>query len=86
MGLLDDLKKKLPELKDAAEDLIEEHDDEIKDGLDQAAELVDDKTGGKHRDKIDAGVDKAKGLVDDVASSKPAPKSGKRKSSPRTER
>jgi MT0933-like antitoxin protein len=67
MGLFDDLKKKLPGLKGKAEDLVEEHDEKIKDGLDKAADFADDKTGGKHRDKIDQGVDKAKGFVDDLA-------------------
>ena len=67
MGLFDDLKKKLPGLKNKAEDLVQEHDEKIKDGLDKAAEFADDKTGGKHRDKIDQGIDKAKGFVDDLA-------------------
>jgi exonuclease VII small subunit len=70
MGLLDDLKKKLPELQGSVEKLAEEHDDEIKDGLDQAASFVDEKTGGKHRDTIDQGLAKAKDTVDDLAKSK----------------
>jgi hypothetical protein len=67
MGLLDQLKKNLPGLKKKAEDLVEEHDDKIKDGLDKAATLANEKTGGKHRDKIEKGVAKAKDAVDDLA-------------------
>jgi hypothetical protein len=75
MGLFDDLKKKLPGLKDKVDDLVEEHDDTIKDGLDKAAEFADDKTGGKHRDKIAKGLDKAKDVVDDMAEpDTPAPR------------
>ena len=67
MGLFDSRKKNLPGLKDKVEDLVEEHDDTIKDGLDKAAEFADDKTGGKHHDKIVQGVAKAKDTVDDLA-------------------
>ena len=67
MGFLDKITKKLPQLKDKAEDLVEQHDDKIKDGLDKAAKLADKKTGGKHHDKIEKGVAKAKDTVDDLA-------------------
>ena len=67
MDLFDSLKKNLPGLKDKVEDLVEEHDEQIKDGLDKAAEFADDKTGGKHHDQIVEGVAKAKDTVDDLA-------------------
>jgi hypothetical protein len=78
MGIFDSLKKNLPGLKDKVEDLVEEHDEQIKDGLDKAAEFADDKTGGKHHDKIVQGVSKAKDAVDDMAAPDPGePGSGK---------
>jgi hypothetical protein len=79
MGLFDSLKKNLPGLKDKVEDLVEEHDDTIKDGLDKAAEFADDKTGGKHHDKIVEGVAKAKDTVDDLAAPEPGEAGAKRR-------
>ncbi len=60
MGLFDDAKKNLDGIADKASDLAGEHADKIEDGLEKAAEFIDDKTGGKHSDKIDGAVDKAK--------------------------
>lgn len=57
MGFLDDAKSKLS-------DAVDSHGDKIADGLDKAAELVDDKTGGKLGDKLELGVDKAKDALD----------------------
>jgi hypothetical protein len=42
MGFLDDAKK-----------FIDEHDDKVDDAIAKAADLVDDKTGGKFADQID---------------------------------
>jgi hypothetical protein len=47
-------------LFDKAKDLARQHEDTIAKGLDKAAKLVDQKTGGKHRDKIDKVVEEAK--------------------------
>lgn len=57
MGFLDDAKDKLTKAVDS-------QGDKIGDGLEKAADLVDDKTGGKYGDKIDTGVDKAKDALD----------------------
>lgn len=57
MGFLDDAKNKI-------EGLVEGHGDKVKEGLDKAGDIVDDKTGGKYGDQIDGAVDKAKGAVD----------------------
>ncbi|WP_018501051.1 antitoxin [Parafrankia discariae] len=54
---------RLKDLKDKAEDLAEEHDDKIVDGLEKAGDIADDRTGGKYGDKIDIGVDKAQDYV-----------------------
>ncbi|WP_376768454.1 antitoxin [Nocardioides pelophilus] len=43
---------------------VDSSGDKIGDGLDKAADLVDDKTGGKHSDQIDKGADKAKDVLD----------------------
>ncbi len=61
-----------------AEDLVEKHDEQIKEGIDKLADFLDDKTGHKHADKIDQGAEQAKNLIDKLAGddkpSKPKPK------------
>lgn len=59
MGFLDDAKNKIG-------DLVDQHGDKVSDGLDKAAGVVDDKTGGKFTDKIEGGVDKAKDGLDSL--------------------
>jgi hypothetical protein len=63
MGFLDKLKR----MAGKAEDLVEEHDDKILDGIDKAADFADDKTKGKHSDKIDKGAASAKEQVRKLA-------------------
>jgi hypothetical protein len=57
VGIFDKFKKK-------AADVAEEHGDNIEAGIDKAAEVADDKTGGKYTDKIESGSEKAKDLVE----------------------
>ena len=45
---------------DKAKDVLNQHPDKIDQGLDRAAGLADERTGGKHADKIDKGVGLAK--------------------------
>lgn len=52
MGLLDTIKEKLAP-----------HGDKVDQGVDKAADMVDDKTGGKHSDKIDGAAEHAKGAL-----------------------
>lgn len=59
MGLLDDAKNKLT-------DLVDSHGDKVAGGVDKAAELIDEKTGGKLGDKLDLGADKAKDALDSL--------------------
>jgi len=59
MGFLDKLRGK-------AKDAVDDHGDKIGDGIDKAATMADDKTGGKHGDKIDSGADKAKDALDNL--------------------
>lgn len=60
MGFLDKLKGKAGQAKEAAAD----HADQIEDGIDKGAKVIDDKTGGKHTDKIEGAAEKAKDVVD----------------------
>ncbi len=52
MGLLDD-----------AKGFVEEHEEQVEDGIEKVAELVDDKTGGKHTEQIEGAADKAKDTI-----------------------
>jgi hypothetical protein len=63
----------LDDVKNKAADLVDEHGDKIKDGIDKAADFADDKTGGKHTDKIDSVADKAKDALDKLGSPKDEP-------------
>ena len=53
MGLLDKAKK-----------LLGDHEQQVEQGIDKAADIVDDKTGGKYTEKIDDAADKAKSAVE----------------------
>ena len=46
MGFLDDAKR-----------FIDEHDDQVDQGIEKAGDLVDDKTDGKFADKVDQAQD-----------------------------
>ena len=37
---------------------------QVNDGIDKAADVADDKTGGKYTEQIDGAADKAKDLLD----------------------
>ena len=56
MGLMDKLKS-----------LVGKNKEPVKDGVDKAADVADDKTGGKHTEKIEDTSEKAKDKVDDLA-------------------
>jgi hypothetical protein len=45
---------------DKAKDVLNQHPDKVDQGLDRAADIADQRTGGKHADKIDKGVGVAK--------------------------
>jgi hypothetical protein len=53
MGLLDTLKKAL-----------KGKETQVEAGIDKAADVVDDKTGGKHTEKIEDAAEKAKDVVE----------------------
>ena len=50
--------------KDALTGAVDKHGEKIADGIDKAAEVIDDKTGGKHADKLATGAEKAKEALD----------------------
>jgi hypothetical protein len=49
---------------DKVKDLLKGKGEQIDSAIDKAADLADDKTGGKHTDKIESAADKAKEIVD----------------------
>jgi hypothetical protein len=55
MGLLDKLKG-----------LLKGNADKVKDGVDKAGDMIDDKTGGKFGDKIEMAEDKVGEMIDKV--------------------
>ena len=59
MGFLDDAKAKLTKAVDT-------HGEKIGEGIDKAAGMVDDKTGGKHTDKIAKATSKARDALDSL--------------------
>ena len=70
------------DILDQAKDLIGDHADDVKKGIKEAADFVDDTTGKKHSDTIDQVESAAKGLVDDLDDSKkPAKKKASKKKS-----
>ena len=57
MGMFDKLKKQ-------ATKAVDEHGDQIATGLDKAAAVADEKTGGKHHGQIASGTSTAKDALD----------------------
>jgi hypothetical protein len=57
------------ELKDKAENLVAEHGDQIKQGIDKVGDFVGDKIG---HDKVDPIEEKLTGFVDSLGGDKPA--------------
>jgi ABC-type transporter Mla subunit MlaD len=53
----------LGDIAGKAKDLISGNPDKVEEGIDKAAELVDDKTGGKFTDQIDGAADKLKDMI-----------------------
>lgn len=51
---------------DKAKDMMSGNKDKVKDGVEKAADMVDEKTGGKYSDQIDKGEEAAKDFVEDL--------------------
>ena len=72
MGFLDHFRK----AKDVTENAVQDHGDEITDGVHKAADFVDDKTGDKYAGTVDTVEDAAENVVeklDDEPQQQPAP-------------
>ena len=52
------------ELKAQLSDAVDQHGAKIDQALDQAAKVIDEKTGGRHSDKIAEGMSKAREVLD----------------------
>ena len=50
---------------DKVKGLAGQHADKVEQAIDKAADMADEKTGGKYTDQIDKGVESAKGFVGD---------------------
>ena len=59
MSLFDKLRRK-------GTSAVDEHGDKMGQGIDKAADVADDKTGGRYGDQIDAGGEKAKDTLDNL--------------------
>ena len=53
----------MPDFFDQAKKLASEHEDLVDSGLDKAADLVKDKTGGKYDEHVDTAQDKLEGFL-----------------------
>jgi hypothetical protein len=51
---------------DSIKGLFGKHEETIDSGVDKAADVVDDKTGGKYSDQVDQATDKAHEVIDDL--------------------
>ena len=51
---------------DKAKDLVSGNKEKVKEGIDKAAEVVDEKTDGKYSDNVDQGAEAAKDAVDNL--------------------
>lgn len=52
---------------DKAKDLLNEHNDKVDQGIDKAAEIIDQKTGGQHTEQVRQGAEQAKNAIDDTS-------------------
>jgi len=59
MGMFDNM-------KDKATEAVNEHGDQVGEGINKAGDFADEKTGGKYGDKIDKGADMAKDQLDNL--------------------
>ena len=63
-------------LMDKMKGLLGDHKDQVEQGIDKAARIADEKTGGSHSDQIKSAVDKGKEEIDKLGEdgpSNPAP-------------
>ena len=54
------------EIKDKAGDLVDEHGEQVGEGIDKAGDFVDERTGGQYADKVDQGQTSVKDALDNL--------------------
>ncbi len=64
MGVFDNISDLADQAKTKATELVDQHGDQVGDGLDKAGAFLDEKTGGQHSDQISQGLAKAKDGLD----------------------
>jgi hypothetical protein len=64
MGFFDKAKRMMAKGKDKAEDLADDHGEQIVKGIDKATDAIDGKTKGKYADQLDKVDDAAASGVD----------------------
>lgn len=57
---------------DKAKDALSDHNEQVDQGIDKAADIIDEKTGGQHTEQIEQGAEQAKNLMDDAGGQPPA--------------
>ena len=53
-------------MKDKVSDLVDQHGEQVGEGLDKVGDFVDEKTGGQYADKVDQGQTGAKDALDNL--------------------
>lgn len=56
----------LGDFVEKAKEVAAENKEQVEEGIDKAANVIDDKTGAKYSDQIEDGADKAKEYVEDL--------------------
>lgn len=57
MGMFDEIKNKVTEV-------VDEHGEQVGDGIERAGDFVDEKTGGQYSGHVDSGQDAVKNALD----------------------
>ncbi|GAA3642464.1 antitoxin [Microlunatus ginsengisoli] len=57
---------------DKAKDMIGDHNDQVDQAIDKAADLADQKTGGQYTEQIDQSAEQIKEQLDKMAEEPPA--------------
>lgn len=58
MGFRDKAERAKDQASELLSDAVDKHGDKVVEGVDRAAQALDDRTGGKHSDKIAGGAEK----------------------------
>ena len=52
---------------DKAKDLLNEHNEQVDQGIEKLADIIDEKTGHQHSQQIDQATQQAKDAIDDAS-------------------